>query len=286
MRISRVNLSKIKLKCLQSTKSSSFRIKRENQFTFDSKGRILVTWADVKLLSKNDVPKLAAGVYFGPNNSFNHRIVLREQLSNERYQAQTKYIIGRTVDAFSALYANMLAIRVLHYIVEVCDSIGIQDINITCSDIENFSWLNENSNRSMVNILEKHGEYLDSNSSIMRQKMGYSNKFPIYSLVDMIDKKNLKINFTRIEAQDRNAMEIAYDKKQSKLSIRPDVQPIKNEDINLALEIIKKSGKNFEIPISKLREEIAEKASKYASRDPYYHENQEIISKWRAENLD
>ena len=64
------------------------------------------------------------------------------------------------------------------------------------------------------------------------------------------------------------------------------VQPIKNQDINLALEIVKKSGKSFAIPISELREEISEKASKYASKDPYYDENQEIISKWRAENLD
>ena len=72
---------------------------------------MLVTWADVKLLSKFDVPKLAAGVYFGENNSFNHRILLREQLSNERYQAQQKFIIHKTVDAFSTLYTNMLAIR-------------------------------------------------------------------------------------------------------------------------------------------------------------------------------
>ena len=71
----------------------------------------IVTWADVKLLTKSDLPIVAAGIYFGENNHFNHRIQLKGILSDKAYRTQKNFIAQKTIGAYQALYANSLAIR-------------------------------------------------------------------------------------------------------------------------------------------------------------------------------
>ena len=56
------------------------------------------------------------------------------------------------------------------------------------------------------------------------------------------------------------------------------VQSNVNEDVSLAIEVVKKAASDIQTPISQLRTEISQRSMKYAHRDPYYIVNQKIVS--------